>query len=157
MWAEAFGKKRPTKRPGVSQAEGSLETSSFYEDAVGSLTKHRGSRKICFNRHLNKACSFLSLLKLITYYLGWTMEKFIGPESVGVWAARWADWGPGRFDPERKEVGVSAPVSGSSGLGVQATFLPGRTGFCLVLHVAFFFFFLNSNLNWRGCCLQLRF
>lgn len=70
MWAEAFGKKRPTKRPGVSQAEGSLETSSFYEDAVESLTKHRGSRKICFNRHLNKACSFLSLLKLITYYLG---------------------------------------------------------------------------------------
>lgn len=74
MWAEAFGKKRPTKRSGsprLTADSGRLATSFMgYEDAVGSLMKHRGSRKICFNRHLNKACSFLSLLKLITYYLG---------------------------------------------------------------------------------------
>ena len=121
--------------------------------------KRWATHKICLNRHLNKACSFLGLLKLTRNYLGW--------KHRGI---HWAQehWHLsrelGKLRPKKiwsrangRGAGLLALVFKFSGLRSPAIFWPGGTGFWFSFSFFFFFFFFNSNLNWSGCCLQLRF
>lgn len=151
------------KRNALKKISGSLNSTYWgslatcftdYGDMVGSLIRRWATHKICLNRHLNKTCSFLGLLKLTRNYLGWNHRGI-----------HWAQehWHLsqelGKLRPKKiwsrangRGAGLLALVFKFSGLRSPAIFWPGGTGFLFS-----FFLFFYSNLNWSGCCLQLRF